>query len=340
MSTNKKISIKDIANLAGVSPSLVSFVLNGKQKQYRVSDQVAEKIKILAKELHYKPNGFAKSLREGTSHTIGVIVSDISNRFFSDIVRNIEIAAEEKGYMAIFSSSDENAETLSDLTYNMLSKGVDGIIVVPCEGSDKTIEMLVEKKIPVVLLDRCIPSIRTDYVCLNNLQASYIATKHLLENGFKNIALVTYDLNLTNVSGRINGYKQAMTESGNKDNINTKFVSIKNLAKSTQKAMSSLSESGTDAVIFATNSIAIQGLYYIQKNDIRIPDDMGLVCFDGGTEFDFFYAPLTYISQPREMLARKSVEILIEKIESGNTMVQQVEAEGILIKQASSVKTK
>ena len=334
MSTNKKISIKDIANLAGVSPSLVSFVLNGKQKQYRVSDQVAEKIKILAKELHYKPNGFAKSLREGTSHTIGVIVSDISNRFFSDIVRNIEIAAEEKGYMAIFSSSDENAETLSDLTYNMLSKGVDGIIVVPCEGSDKTIEMLVEKKIPVVLLDRCIPSIRTDYVCLNNLQASYIATKHLLENGFKNIALVTYDLNLTNVSGRINGYKQAMTESGNKDNINTKFVSIKNLA------MSSLSESGTDAVIFATNSIAIQGLYYIQKNDIRIPDDMGLVCFDGGTEFDFFYAPLTYISQPREMLARKSVEILIEKIESGNTMVQQVEAEGILIKQASSVKTK
>ena len=161
-----------------------------------------------------------------------------------------------------------------------------------------------------------------------------------MENGFKNIALVTYDLNLTNVSGRINGYKQAMTESGNKDNINTKFVSIKNLAKSTQKAMSSLSESGTDAVIFATNSIAIQGLYYIQKNDIRIPDDMGLVCFDGGTEFDFFYAPLTYISQPREMLARKSVEILIEKIESGNTMVQQVEAEGILIKQASSVKTK
>ena len=86
----KRASIKDIAREAGVSPTLVSFVLNGKQKQYRVSDQVADKIREVVKRMDYKPNGFAKSLREGTSHTIGVIVSDIANPFFANIVKNIE----------------------------------------------------------------------------------------------------------------------------------------------------------------------------------------------------------------------------------------------------------
>ena len=108
----KRASIKDIAREAGVSPTLVSFVLNGKQKQYRVSDQVADKIREVVKRMDYKPNGFAKSLREGTSHTIGVIVSDIANPFFANIVKNIETVAEERGYMALFASSDENAERL------------------------------------------------------------------------------------------------------------------------------------------------------------------------------------------------------------------------------------
>ena len=104
ISRKKGVSIKDIAKEAGVSTSLVSFVLNGKQKQYRVNDQVADKIKEIAKRLDYKPNGFAKSLRDGTSHTIGVIVSDISNQFFAEIVRYIETTAEQYGYMALFDS--------------------------------------------------------------------------------------------------------------------------------------------------------------------------------------------------------------------------------------------
>ena len=93
----KKTSIKDIAREVGVSPALVSFVLNGKQKQYRVSDEMSEKILEAVKRLDYKPNGFAKALREGSSHTIGVIVSDISNPFFSDMVKSIETVAEEHG---------------------------------------------------------------------------------------------------------------------------------------------------------------------------------------------------------------------------------------------------
>lgn len=340
--TDKKkgISIKDIAKAAGASPALVSFVLNGKQKQYRVSDAMAEKIREIAKELDYKPNGFAKSLRDGTSHTIGVIVSDISNLFFADIVKNIETTAEEYGYMALFASSDERADKLADLTEKMLRKEVDGMIVVPCDGSESTIKMLEDRGVPLVLLDRYIPDVKTDYVSLNNRKAAYEATEHLIRQGYRRIGFVGYGSNLTNMKERVEGYSQAMTANNEKDSIIIKQVEMDNLDKSCEKAMNSLIDNKVDAILFATNSITIKCLYYIQRKGIRIPDDLGIVCFDGESAFDFFYAPVTYVSQPLERMARKAVEILIEHLESNDCLTQQVEADGTLIKRASSERRK
>lgn len=336
----KGISIKDIAKAAGASPALVSFVLNGKQKQYRVSDAMAEKIREVAKELDYKPNGFAKSLRDGTSHTIGVIVSDISNLFFADIVKNIETTAEEYGYMALFASSDERADKLADLTEKMLRKEVDGMIVVPCDGSESTIKMLEDRGVPLVLLDRYIPDVKTDYVSLNNRKAAYEATEHLIRQGYRRIGFVGYGSNLTNMKERVEGYSQAMTAHNEKDSIIIKQVEMDNLDKSCEKAMNSLIDNKVDAILFATNSITIKCLYYIQRKGIRIPDDLGIVCFDGESAFDFFYAPVTYVSQPLERMARKAVEILIEHLESNDCLTQQVEADGTLIKRASSERRK
>lgn len=338
ISKKKGASIKDIAKEAGVSTSLVSFVLNGKQKQYRVNDQVADRIKEIAQRLDYKPNGFAKSLRDGTSHTIGVIVSDISNQFFAEIVRNIETTAEQYGYMALFASSDENASKASDLASKMLSKEVDGMILVPCEGSSDIIKMLTERNVPLVLLDRYIPDIHTDYVCLNNKQSGYEATSHLIKQGYKKISMISYGIDLTNMKERQEGYKAAMTDAGLKENICIKFVDVEinSLKKSCDKAMDALTDNGTEAIVFATNSIALTCLYYIQKKGIRIPDELGLVCFDGETAFDLFYAPLTYIKQPLERMAKKAVEILIEHIEAKDSLTQQVEAGGTLVERASS----
>ena len=342
ISRKKGVSIKDIAKEAGVSTSLVSFVLNGKQKQYRVNDQVADKIKEIAKRLDYKPNGFAKSLRDGTSHTIGVIVSDISNQFFAEIVRYIETTAEQYGYMALFASSDEKAPKTSDLVYKMLSKEVDGMILVPCEGSADIVKMIADRCVPLVLLDRYIPEIHTDYVCLNNKQSGYDATNHLIRQGYKKISMISYGCELTNMKGRQEGYKAAMAEAGLKENISIKLVdvNIETLKKSCDKAMDNLTDNGTEAIIFATNSIALTCLYYIQKKGIRIPDDLALVCFDGETAFDLFYAPLTYIKQPLERMAKKAVEILIEHIEAKDSLTQQVEAGGSLIERSSSTRSK
>lgn len=329
----KKVSIRDIAKEAGVSPCLVSFVLNGKEKKYRISDQVAEKVRATIKRMDYKPNGFAKSLREGTNHTIGVIVSDISNPFFSNMVKNIELAAEESGYMALFASSDENSEKLSYLLDQMLSKEVAGLIIVPCEGSEESIQSLVDKNIPTVLLDRYIPEIQTNYVCLDNRKAGFDATSTLINKGMKKIAFISYGMNICNIKGRICGYEEAMTKHGLSDKIMIRYIDINDIDHTCTNAMNEVVKQGYDAIVCATNSITVSCLRYIQKNNLRIPEDYVVMGFDGGHEFEFFNSPLLFLTQPVEAIARKSVEILIGHLTSNDSTFFQEEIEGTVVEQ-------
>lgn len=340
MIRKNNVSLKDVAAAAGVSTSLVSFVLNGKQQQYRVNKDVAERVKRIAKELNYKPNGLAKSLRDGSSKTIGVIVSDISNQFFADIARHIESATEEKGYMALFASSDENAQTMEKQVERMLAKEVDGLILVPCNGSRNTIECLSERNVPFVLLDRYIPDLKSNYVTLDNVKAGYDATMHLIQQGYSQIAMVGYKGELVNIAGREEGYRQAMRDAGREDFISIHNVPMEDTARYCRKEVRSIVEGGADALLCATNAITIQCLRHIKDSDIRIPDDLALVGFDGGSVFDFFYAPLTYFEQPLETMARKSVDVLVEMLESGQGMMQQIEVAGKLIVRESSARKK
>jgi len=336
--TKRGATIKDIAKEAGASVAVVSLVLNGKQKQYRISDEMTQRVRDAAERLNYKPNSIARSLRDGVSHTIGVIVSDISNQFSADIVRSIETAADNHGYTAIFSSSDENSDKLSTIASKMMSKDVDGMIVVPCEGSDHTIRELVGMNMPLVLLDRYIPELQTAYVCLDNKAAAFEATMHLLDNGFRKVSMVSYDSEMTNMAGRREGYVKAMEESGMKDMTDIRYVSMNNLEADCIQAMTGIRERGSDAVLFSTNTIASFCLTHIIKNGIRIPDDLGIVTFDGSDGFDYFYSPLTSVRQPIEKMAHKSVEMLIDIIRNPGSPSLQIEAEGKLEIKASSNK--
>ena len=159
MSLLRKTSLKDIAEAAGVSTALVSFVLNGKEKEYRVGEKTAQRILKIANEMNYQPNLAAKSLRSGKTKTIGLVVSDISNPFFSQLARVLEDEAARKGYTVLFGSSDENKDKMNRIVGNLINKGVDGLIIVPCNNSEKSISSLVNNHIPVVLFDRYFPEI-------------------------------------------------------------------------------------------------------------------------------------------------------------------------------------
>src|SRR5690348_18192943 len=209
-----KVSLKDVANHVGVSTALVSYVINNKEKEARVSENMAKKIREAVIKLNYQPNQIAKSLKSGRTNTIGLIVADISNPFFSSIARIIEDEARKKGYVVIFGSNDESAEKSQDLLNVFLNRQVDAFIIAPAENTELQIADLQKKNIPVVLIDRYFPNAKINSVHIDNFKAAYRAVEHLTINGRKKIAIVAYDTSLSHMQERKNGYKAALKNKG------------------------------------------------------------------------------------------------------------------------------
>ena len=334
MSSLKKISLKDVAEAAGVSTALVSFVLNGKRKEYRVGEETAQRILKIANDMNYQPNLAAKSLRSGKTKTIGLVVSDISNPFFSQLARVLEDEAAKQNYTVLFGSSDENKDKMNSLVGNLINKGVDGLIIVPCEGSERIIASLVYDNVPIVLFDRYFSDINVSYVALNNFNASYVLTKHLLEVGYNAPCMVAYDVDLIHMKERVRGYKKAMGDVGKKNFINVVCLKQNAPRKSADRLLPKMVDAGVDAFLFATNMISLACLYTIKDMGKGIVGKIGLAGFDGNPAFDFFNVPISYIRQPIDILAQKALEILIDSMANGNT-VQSVLAEGELVEMIS-----
>lgn len=342
MARERKVSLKDVASSLGVSTTLVSIVLNGKAKQYRIGEEMTEKVKRAAKEMNYSPNLVARNLRGGKTQLIGLIVTDISNPFFSSVARVIENRANELRYTVIFGSTDENDINTKNLIDVLLNKGVDGLIIVPSDGSRKIIEDLHESETPIVLIDRYFPDLDVSFSCLNNIKATELATQHLIDEGYRKIALIAYKSEMSNVTDRILGYESTMSKAGLDDFINVKRVGFINPKQEINKAVESLiNKSKIEAVVFSTNTISIHGLYCINNMDLTIPDDIAVVGFDGSDAFDLFYSPITYIEQPLSQIAEEAVDILINKIKTGEqNKKSMVILEPRLIVQSSSKKKK
>lgn len=341
----RRTTIKDIAEALGVSKSLVSFALSDSKKGYRVSEEMTRKILATAKELNYKPNNAARSLRSGRTRTIGVILSDISNKFFADIARCIEDIAYEKDYTVIFGSSDENPVKLENMIDVFLAKGVDGLMIVPCEKSEKAIVAAAEK-LPVVLLDRYIEGAEIDSVVLNNRKAMRLAVESLHAGGARNIELIGYDLALTNVAERESGYLAAMKHFGLASGIRLHKIRFKYIPQDMEAAVSSIgarlhTADAADAVVFATNTLTLEGLKAFSRHSLKVPDDVAVVGFDGSEAFDLFYTSVAYIQQPIEEFGRESLDLLLRNIgEDSHSKVAAVSLIPEFVSGKSAVKIK
>jgi LacI family transcriptional regulator len=331
----KRTSLKDIAEKVGVSVALVSYVINGLEKEKRVGADVVELIKKAAQELNYKPNQIAQSLRTGVTKTIGLIVADIANPFFGNLARVIEDEANSRGYTVIFGSSDEDCCKSDSLLEVLINRQVDGFIIVPAEGSMLQIKALKEKGTPLVLTDRYFDELTTNYVVLDNFAASYDAISHLIEKGYRKIGMIVYKSTLIHMQERTRGYIEAMNANnlGNEirieelcyDRIDTEDAIIK-LTKGEKKV---------DALFFANNALTLSGLYSILKFRIQVPKELAIIGFDGNEAFDFFYAPVTYIKQPISEIGKEAVRILVDQI-NGSTRIEQIQLRHSLIVRESS----
>lgn len=325
----KKTSLNDIARSLNVSKTLVSLVLNGHGDSKGINTQTQKKVIEKARELSYTPNMFARGLRIGSSKTIGLIVADISNKFYSKIAKRIEDIAGRHGYNIIFCSSDEDPQKEIELIEMLRVRQVDGLIISTSQNDVSSFLRLKKENFPFVLIDRKLPRISSHYVGVDNFQGAFMATEHLIKNGYRKIGFLSIlPGHLRTIKDREAGYKAALK----KNNIrqNSKLIQDINynivLDDVREKLMELLQPPQSVNAIFSSNNrIAVACLECLNQMNIRIPQDIALISFDDIDLFRFSYPTITSIAQPVEDIGETAFNILLEDIDkSTNGIKRQV----------------
>lgn len=281
----------------------------------RISNALSEKVINLARELNYVPNQLAKSLRTGKSHLIGLIVEDISNPFFAGVARLIEEKADAKGYKIIYCSSNNDVKKTAELIKVFRERQVDGYIITPSPGIENDLQALQQHHLPLVLVDRYLPELNTNYVGVDNKEGTYHAICHLVDQGYQDIGFVTLNTKQPQMLERLAGYEKATREHSLKKWI--KKVNYKNSHEQITKEIASYISSNEqlDAIFFATNYLGISGLEAIRTLRLRIPGDIAVISFDDHDLFRLYSPSITVVAQPVEQLSRKSIEVVLNDIE-------------------------
>jgi len=315
----KKASLNDIAQHLGVSKTLVSFVMNGRGKEFRISDEICQKVLDAAKEMNYRPNRIAQGLRTGKTNTIGLIIADIANPFFGKLGREIEKEAALHGYSVIFCSSDENPEKSGQQIAMLQQSQVDGYIISPPMNSESQIRSLSKGKTPFVLIDRYFPEIDCNYIVVDNFEAAYQATSHLLKLGRKKIANITVNLDLVNMQERTEGYKKALIDHG--VSINENLIKVLPFSHENMDITLAINELvgrkddlKADAILFSTSKLGLNGIECISALGLKIPEDIAVVSFDNADAYKICVSPVTVVAQPLQEIGKRAVNILIENI--------------------------
>lgn len=317
----KKTSLADIAKALGVSKTLVSMVLNGKGNQNGINEDTQKRVWAKAKELNYKPNLMARSLRTGKSNTIGLIVSDISNAFYAQMCRAVEDAANKQNYTVLFGSSDEKPEKEQQLIQMLRDRLVDGLVLSTTQDNIEGIQELKEDKYPFVLIDRTIPSVETPYVTADNFQGGRDAVQHLIDKGYRRIGLLRISpSHLTSISERVRGYREALETNGiayDPDLVReVPYNNIQETIATTIPELLALPEP-VEAIFVLNNNLATGALQSISKLGLKIPEDIALLSFDDIDLFRLFNPAVSVVAQPIREMGTKAVELLIEKINNG-----------------------
>ncbi|RZK47494.1 MAG: LacI family transcriptional regulator [Pedobacter sp.] len=340
----KRVSLKDIALRAGVSTAAVSYVLNNdKEKQSKIGKDVAKRIKAIARQLNYQPNHIARSLRSGVTHTIGLIVEDISNPFFSNLASIIEKGAKAHGYTVVIGCHYENMKNSEDLLDTLMHRQVDGIIITPVDKSEKHIRKLAKSGIPHVLVDRYFTRVPTNTVTINNLEVSHTAVSHLIAQGYKRTAMIAYDSSFEHMHDRVKGYQKALKDHGlTVPEYYLQRVQFPNVEDDIADAIRRLmkGKNRPDSLFFENNIIAVKSLDVINQLNIRVPEDLGIVSFDSRDAFNYFYSPLSYIEQNLQKVGDEAIRLLLATMNDRTSPPAHIVVDARLVIRKSSVKIK
>lgn len=313
----KRLTIKDVAQAAGVSYTTVSHVINHTR---RVDPDTSKRVTDAILALGYHPNIIARSLRKGETNTIGLIVPDASNLFFAEIARKIEDFGYNQGYSVILCNSDNNPKKQESYINTLLAKQVDGVIFISAGGEPKDLHLFNQNKIPVVVADRDVPVELADVVLIDNEKAGFEAVSYLIELGHTCIACITGSNDLSPSMQRFEGFKKAHRKKGLK--WNPALVSNGQFTFSSGESVmaSLLTQSPRPTAVFALNDMmAIGAMTAARKAGLVIPGEISFIGFDDIELASAITPALTTIAQPIEEMARFATEMLIDRIQGKRT---------------------
>jgi LacI family transcriptional regulator len=319
------ITIKDIAKALGLSTSTVSRALRG---SYEISAETRKLVLEYAEKLNYRPNPIAQSLKEKRSRSIGIVVCEIANNFFSQVINGIESVAYKKGYYVIISQSHESFEREVANTQYLASRSVDGLLIsLSTETTDLShLSKLHDKGLPIVFFDRITEEMSTHKVIANNFNGAYQATEHLIRSGFKRIAHLTISPHLSITKERLAGYKAALADNRIPfDESLIKYCKYGGLIEGeTDAAVESLLTQANrpDAIVAASDKLSTGCLAALAKKKVRVPDDIALVGFTNSLLTDIFHPALTSIRQPAFEMGQVAMDMLIQIIESKHPLTK------------------
>lgn len=315
----KKVSLADIAKSLGVSKTLVSLVVNNKGDSHGINPQTQQKVRDKIRELNYAPNTLARGFRTGKSFTIGLIVSDISNRFYSRIARNIEDRAWQHGYSVVICSTDENIEKEKKQIQLLLDRKIDGLIISSSQDNAEFFNKLHKEGLPHVLIDRTFDGMTSPNISVDNFGGARMAARHLLTQGISKIAMITISPeHISTIRERINGFESALSEAGVTIppgwHIRAPFNEIEQAIKVNLQKFYQQQEM-PEAIFTLNNNLTSSCLNYLRKLSVKIPDDIALIGFDDVVYFGFTQPSVSAIEQPIDRISERAFELLLKQIE-------------------------
>lgn len=316
---NNNITLSDIAKALNLSVSTVSRALTD---SYQIGDETKQKVLAYAKEHHYVPNRMARSLREGKSRSIGVIVCSIDNSFMAQMLDGIDHYCSERDYQIIIMQSKELYEQEKANVSLLYAGGIDGLLISPSYQTTDFSHLtnLQQAGLPVVLFDRLSSHIETHKVAVDNFKGAYEATVHLIHNGYRAIAHLNWNTQLSVATERFKGYQKALEDFDIAFNPNwVKFCDTTNAATLDEELATALQElmalkQVPEAIFTATDLLSTKCLAHLHQLGLRIPDDMALIGFSNTDLAEVLNPSLSTIHQPSFEIGRLAAQQLLSLI--------------------------
>ncbi|MFD2133739.1 LacI family DNA-binding transcriptional regulator [Pseudogracilibacillus auburnensis] len=329
-----KVTIYHVAKEANVSIATVSKVINNNG---RISEKTRKKVKDVMEKLNYRPNMLASALMGKQTKTIGLLIPDLANPFFSELARSIEDRGHELGYNLVICNTDYESDKENQYLALLMQKSVDGFILASGFENLEKVEELMKQDIPVVIVARDFPMFSVNAVALDDFMGGYLAANHLIELGHQNLGVVARDL--WSNRERLRGFNHALAENDLKINSNFEFIhEIDHIKAGREMAEKYINSDNGPTAIFACNDLLAAGVIQMAKQlGLNVPKDLSVIGFDNTSIATIIEPPLTTIAQPIQSMGKEVMDLMVSIIKGEKEEKSRITLLPSLIKRKSTV---